>query len=191
MRAIASRGPRVADDAHRRAPQTLDRHGGSEAVVRSERGGRCRRPGLRSRSLDEQAVFVEEAERQLDRRPRRLPDPRDDLVDRSSAVEQRQERRQQEPYRPAFEDDDRASVFEQEPVAVLDEAVPGSQQGPDRSVLAQSSPPLPTRAPQQQLLLQQTISIANEELLRPLTSTVRSRSSPVNCSYIDRLLLSI
>ena len=81
-------------------------------------------------ALDEQAMTFEELEGELDRRSRRPPEARCELVERPGAVEQRQQRRQEHTHRAALEDDDRLPVFEQEPVAVADESIPRCEERP-------------------------------------------------------------
>ncbi len=105
----------------------------------------------------------QQVERPVDRLRSRGADPLDDLLERAGPVEQREQSRKQGAHGAAFEDDDRPAMLEQEPVAVLDEAVPRRKPGQKRHRPAQSDP----RPPQLQLLQQHTANIANAPAVRP------------------------
>jgi hypothetical protein len=82
------------------------------------------------RSVEQHAVRVQQLERALDRRLDGRPELGDELVDRPRSVQQRHERRQEEPGGSTFERDDRAAVLEHQAAGLLHEAVPGRQRRP-------------------------------------------------------------
>ena len=169
----------LAGDADGRGADPIGGNRRRDAVSRGDRRlaahGRRRR-----RTVDEQSVCRQQVERLANRLGRRCADLRDDLLEGARPVEQRKQRGKQGAHCAAFEDDDRPAVLEQQPVAVLDEAVPRREPGQKRHRRAQSDP----RPPQLQLLQQHTASIANAPAVRPWTVTVRSRSSLVSSSII-------
>ena len=173
------RSRRASDDRHRSARQALCRDYRSHV----ESGGNGVSGGAKIggsiRALDEQAVTVEQLEGERDRRSGRRPEPRGQLVERSGAVEQGKQRRHEHTHGAALEHDDRLPMFEQEPVAIADEAIPRCEQRP---LQGRQSPREAVEHEDEQQ--QQARTAANPAEPRPATVARRSSSSAVSSAKI-------
>ena len=116
---LSARDP-VADDRGRQPGRGRVRDGGS--------GERHRDQRVERRPVRQQLVLREERECRLDARPGFRAEDGDDLVERPRPVEERQERRQERPGRPALEADGFAAVLEDQAARLVSDPVPRGQE---------------------------------------------------------------